>query len=293
MAQVGFLYDGCRFEGYKVCHPYRPVNLITRVLREITFKFFPIFSSAFYNKECFVGEYAHIIVWDPLITKSFLIRLHKLHPKAQIDFVYWNMVGKCSHLTPNHIPYFVRKWTYDGYDSEKYGLKLYSTYPYYKRFIRPHNSNQYDVLFVGRDKGRGKYLLELENQMKSLGLKTKFIITKSDRLSKKKSYYQQELTYDEICDLVSHSRSVLNVTMDNQQGITLRDLEYVYQGVKLITTNSSICKTSIYHPNNVFVIGEANIKDLPAFLNVQMIPLSKKVIKHHTLHAFITEITSS
>lgn len=293
MAQTGFLYEGCQFEGYQVCHPYKQVNLFTRLLREFVFRFVPFLGSIFYNKEVFKGDYAYILVWDPLITRRFLDKLHSTYPKAQINFIYWNMVGKCSHLFPAQIPSYIRKWTYDGYDSEKYDLMLYSTYPYYQKYIRPHVSNDYDVLFVGRDKGRGDYLLRLEKQMNKLGLKTKFIITKSGRLSKNESYYQKELTYDEICELVSKSRAVLNVIMENQQGITVRDLEYVYQGVKLITTNSSIRNTSIYRDNNVFILNESNINDLAAFLDSPRESLPESVLNHHTLQAFISEITKS
>lgn len=203
------------------------------------------------------------------------------------------MVGKCSHLKPAQIPNYVKKWTYDGYDSEEYNIKLYSSYPYFKKYIRPHESNKYDVLFVGRDKGRGEYLINLENELNKLGLRTKFIITKSDRLSKKKSYYHKELTYEDICELISQSKAVLNVIMENQQGITLRDLEYVYQDVKLITTNPSIRDTPIYHPNNVFILSDRDIKDLPDFLNLPMYKLSAKILNSHTLDSFISEITQN
>lgn len=293
MAQTGFLYDGCLYEGYNVLHPYRSVNLFFRMLREFVFRFVPFLSFVFYNNEVLKGSYDYIFVWDPLITKRFIDSLHHSHPNAKIHFIYWNMVGKCSHLHPDQIPNYVTKWTYDGYDSKKYNLKYYTTYPYYKKYIRPHKSNDYDILFVGRDKGRGEYLLKLEKQMNDLGLKTKFIITKSSRLSKRQSYYQKELSYDEICDLVAKSRSVLNVIMENQQGITLRDLEYVFQGVKLITTNKAICDTPIYNPNNVFILGTDSFEELPQFLRKPMIDLPENVIKRHTLSAFVSEIIDS
>lgn len=293
MAQTGFLYEGCKYENYKVCHPYVPVNLVTRILREFVFRFLPFLSSFFYNKEVFKGDYDSILIWDPLITKRYLNKIHKKYPKANINFIYWNMVGKCSHLLPNEIPSFVNKWTYDNYDSKLYNLNLYSTYPYYKKYIRPHIADDYDVLFIGRDKGRGEFLLQLEKKMKAVGLKTNFIIMKSGRLSKNKPYYHKELSYDEICEFVARSRSVLNVIMENQEGITLRDLEYVYQGVKLVTTNPAIQKTSIYHPNNVFILNDNNVQELPSFLNLPRAILPTEVLDKHTLDAFISEITKS
>lgn len=293
MAQDGFLYKGSLSEGYCVCHPYKQCNLLGRIIREFIFRFFPILSYLFYTEEIFKGDWDKIVIWDPLITRQFLDKIHKAYPNAQLDFVYWNMVGKCRHLKPSQIPGYVRKWTYDDYDSKRYGLNLYSTYPYYKTFIREHIDNRIDVLFVGKDKGRGEYLLELERKLQDLGLKTKFIITKSDRLAKNKNYYQNEISYSQICDYISHSRSVLNVVMENQEGLTLRDLEYVYQGVKLLTTNQMIVNNPIYNPSNVFVIKDMNLIGIKEFLFKERVSLPIEVMEHHTFDSFIKEITSA
>ncbi len=79
--------------------------------------------------------------------------------------------------------------------------------------------------------------------------------------------------------------------MDIQESITLRDIEYVYQAVKLVTTNIAISKTSLYHPNNVFIINKDNLYNLPTFLKTNMEPLPASVLNNHTLDAFISEIT--
>lgn len=291
MAQKGFLYEGSKFEGYVVLHPYKEANLCQRLCREFVIRFVPFIEFFFYNREIYNGNYDKIIVWDPLITKRFLFRLKSEYPNAQINYIYWNMVGKCNHLQPNNIPDYVRKWTYDNYDSNKYNLRLYTTYPYYRKYIRIHKSNEIDVLFIGKDKGRGEFLLDLERRMNAIGLKTKFIITKTSRFSRNKSFYSPEISYEEVCDLISRSRSVLNVIMDNQEGITLRDLEYVFQGVKLLTTNTKICTHPIFNPNNVFVIKDKYIEGLDVFLKTPMEPINDNLKEHHSFDSFIREIT--
>lgn len=292
MAQSGFLFNGSKAEGYKVYHPYKDARLFKRILRELVFRLFPFVSDMFYENEIFEGTWQTIVIWDPLITKKFIFKLHKRFPKAQINFVYWNMVGKATHLFPNLLPEYVRAWTYDSHDAKKYGLKLYTTYPYFQCYIRPHLDNIYDVLFVGKDKGRGEFLLQLEREMIAKGLKTKFIITKTDRLSRDKSFYQSEISYEELSVLISHSKSVLNVVMQNQEGLTLRDLEYVYQGVKLITTNKAIVSDPIYDENNVFVIKDGNIDGIETFLNRPMNELPNGVMEHHKFDSFINELVS-
>ena len=294
MASEGFLYEGSLYEGYRVIHPFKKCGLIFRLLREFVFRFVPCLSSLFYNTmEIGCRQLNHIIVWDPLITQGYLNYIHKSAPAAKIHFIYWNMVGKASHLKPHKIPSYVTKWTYDEYDARKYNLNLYTTYPYYKLYIKESQKKAYDVLFVGKDKGRARLLTELENNLREKGLTTKFIITKTDRLSRNKKIYSKEIDYMTLCDLIAQSRAVVNVVMENQEGLTLRDLEYVYQRVKLITTNKSIKKNRIYHSNNVFVLGEDDIDGIKDFLDLPYQSLPEDVLKHHEFDSFINEIICS
>lgn len=266
-ATGGYSFEGFLSEGYKVFSSYRGSNnLILRILREICFRVFFFPKSIWYNKDILDFKPQYIIIRDSIITKNYLLWLIKMLPNTQINFLYENMVGKANHLFPSQIPDKVRVWTYDEYDSSKYGIRLKKTSSYFPQYVKKSDHKIYDVLFVGKDKGRGEMLLQLEDYLKSKGLKTKFLITPDGRFSRKKKYYSKEVSYDQISKWVSESKSVINITMKNQKGMTVRDLECIFNKVKLITNNNNIINFDFYSPENVFILNDENWDELPQFI---------------------------
>lgn len=101
------------------------------------------------------------------------------------------------------------------------------------------------------------------------------------------------MDYDDITTLIAKSRSVLNIALDNQQGITMRDLESLFFEVKLLTTNKNIVNTDIYFPNNVYIVDGLNIDDLPNFLDEKYVPRPQEVKDRHSYDHFIEVIIGS
>ena len=291
-AGKGFFRDGALSEGYKVMAPYIEHNLFERVLRELCFRLPFLPSKIWYNKDV-CKDVKYIFVSDPLITVGYLKWLQIIFPNAQLNFTYGNMVGKAKHIKPCDIPEGWRIWTYDDFDARTYGLRLYHVNAYPKSFLRPKMPSEYDVLFVGKDKGRGEYLLQLEAKMNLMGLKTNFIIARDGKLSPTKSYYKKPIPYKDVVELIVRSKAILNVAMDGQEGMTMRDLESIFFGVKLLTTNKNVVKMDFYHAENVFVIDGLNIDGLPLFLNKKMVEVSEDVKNKHSIEAFIEFITDS
>ena len=289
----GFFYEAPRGEGYKVYNPYLEHNQIERVLREICFRIPLLPHKIWFNKRLCKESPKYILISDPLITREYLEWLHIIFPKAQLNYIYGNMVGRAKHLLPDQIPTYYRVWTYDEYDSQKYGLRLNKVSSYFKNYVKPKEKTEYDVLYVGADKGRGEYLLELESKMKAIGLRTKFIIVAERRLDKKKSYYQKRLKYTEIIDLIVKSKSILNVALENQMGVTVRDMESMFFDVKLLTTNKNIINTDVYHPNNVFIIDGFNLDGLQEFMALPHIRISDEIKNRHSFDQYIENVITA
>ena len=289
----GFLYEGIRGEGYQVFNPYVEHNLFERILREICFRLKILPHKIWYNKKIKRFPADFIFVWDTLITKDFLEWIYNLFPNAQRNFIYFNMVGKAKHLHPKEIPSSFKIWTYDNYDSSLYGINFYQHSPFFKTFIKPKQNIEYDVIFVGADKGRGDYLVNLDKKMQSLGLRTHFVIVATGRLSKKKDYYQPSLPYGRVIELITKTKAILNVAMENQQGITLRDMESIFLNVKLLTTNKNIVNQDFYCPNNVYVVENLNLDNFLDFMKKPYIPVNQRIKEKYTFDSFIREITES
>lgn len=288
-ARRGYPFAAFKKSGYNVCHPYRERNMVERIMREVWFRL-RLPQKVWFRK--INQSVANIIVQDPLITRQYLLWLKEKFPDSKIRFMYQNMVGKAKHLMPKDVPNGIDIWTYDGHDSEKYGLKLLNSGGYYDCLIGERKKRVYDVFFVGADKGRGEWLLELQAQMEKLNLKTKFIICPDGKFVKKKSFYSKPISYTEVVNYVTMSKSILNVTLPDQIGATMRDYESIFNETKLITTNKNIKNYDFYIENNVFILGERNLAELPRFLNTVFSPVPKKILERHTLDTQMQEILS-
>lgn len=288
-AETGYVKRGLEMEGYGVIHPYRFKTLFGRVLFEVVVKL--KFSQKFmFNKRIKGFEGKYVIVQDSIITRQFLEWLKKIHSDKQLFFSYGNMVGKAHHLMPSEIPCGIEVWTYDEFDSKKYNIKLCKCGGYFTAFIGKKTEKKYDVMYVGKDKGRAEYIMSLKKQFEDLGLTTKFLIMRSTRISKKKSFYSNEIPYEEIIKIVNESRAILNISLPDQKGATMRDFESIFNEVKLITTNENITSFDFYNEHNVWILNKKNMDGLPDFIEEPFEKVADNILKNYSIDAYVGEI---
>lgn len=280
-AENAYITDIIKLHGHEVMHPYTYRTFAGRLFLEVWFRLH-LPQWVLFNKAIKGVKADKIIVKDPLITRPFLDWLIKHHPHTEIIFEYGNMVGKARHLYPKDIPESIAIWTYDAYDSETYGLHLSAKGSYSRVFVKPKKAVKYDVFYVGADKGRGEYLLDLQSKMEAMGLKTKFIITPNGRLSRRKKYYQKPIPYSQVTEHLAETKAVLNIGMPNQKGATMRDFESIFNGIKLITNTENIKTFDFYRPENVFILGERDLSELPAFLASPVVPIEDELLDSYT-----------
>ena len=99
------------------------------------------------------------------------------------------------------------------------------------------------------------------------------------------------ISYQEVLEYDARSKAILNVVMDNQEGITLRDIEAITINVKLITTNKHIVSKDFFNHNNIFVLGEREIEELVEFLESKPEPISQELIEKHSFEHRMDVIT--
>lgn len=275
-----YVFDGIQNMGYRILIPYTDYNLLLRCMREAWFRLKLPGRSFWYNKKLKKVKAKCFIVKDPLMTPGFLSWLRRCHPDAKIVLEYDNRVSKS--IDPNSVDPSIQKWSYDPDDCEKYGMKRKpSNYLDIYRVTR--TEPEYDILYLGRDKGRAEELLELQKQFEDSGLKTYFHICADRRyFQKQKSCYKPLITYQEYLELLKKSRAILNIMPEGQRSITQRELECVFDGVKCITNNRGIKVFSLYHPSRFFVLGEDDIKTIHAFLDEPFAPVEEKALEELT-----------
>ena len=173
------------------------------------------------------------------------------------------------------IPYFYifSPYSFDSYDKNTtYDIKT-------------------DVFFVGEEKGdRAEQIARITAVLDKAGLKHDLRLIPQNRpssLAAKNSY----IPYDTVIEIIKSSRAILELISDGQTGLTQRPYESLFFKKKLITTSSEITKYDFYRPENVFLLNEQPIEELPEFLETPFVTVPKEISAQydfpHWLERFI------
>lgn len=287
-----YWHDAMLHLGYRVVVPYRDYNLLLRVIRELWFRLElpkqPWFHPGVKNIDAEV-----YIIKDSLMTADYITWLRGLKPGARLLLDYDNRAA--ASLDPDEIEDgSVEKWSYDLDDCKKYGMKLKP--PGYLDCYRiPEKERarvaKYDVVYVGRDKGRAGYLFWLEKKMREMGLRTYFRVspTRSFYLFKDRRY-RPVVPYAEYIKLANQSKAILNIMPAGQKSLTMRDFEAVFNNIKCITNNASVKGFELYDASRFFVIDKNNLAYLPEFLKTPFKPVDKEKLKKYTMESALKEM---
>lgn len=167
-------------------------------------------------------------------------------------------------------------WTFMKEDAIKNGFKYGATF-YNPQLAQncfdkdSQTATDCDLLFVGTDKGRKNFLLNLKSQLEKYKIVCNFKIVDNFRslFSRK---YSREISYKYLCRLNKRTSAILDVVQDGQTGLTLRIMEGLLFDKKIVTTNAAIRMDKDFKDNpNIYVITKDNIKELYTFLKKPMV----------------------
>lgn len=236
---------------------------IKAICKTLDFKFktsFFVFLQ--YNHK--INQYLKLIKPDDIVILFDIFNPNEVHhftsrlPLNQIKIWLWNTVDKVSRRM---ISQFNNKpnisiHTFDKSDAATYNLTLHNQI--YNQNTKPIISikNKFDFFFIGADKGRSYDLERLSEQLNEFGYSTKFIVI--NRKLDPTDYPHLEICsspipYENIIKLINESSVIVDYTKNGQSGITLRVLESIFFGKKILTNNRSITEINI-PPENILLI---------------------------------------
>lgn len=215
-------------------------------------------------------EEDYIIIFDSISEEvaTYLIT----NNKGKWIYWYWNPIKE------EKILYLKKRinsiFTFDKYDSLKYGLKYFSQF-YWEKTMENFERNEYDTIFIGYTKGREKILQNLKDEFLKNDLNIFFYLLNSGKMNYLKYKIKEKLKknqyiipYEKVVDLTKKSKSIIDIVSVGQTGLTLRALEAMFFKKKLITNNLEIKKYEFYNKKNVYILSEDS--DIKAFLNSEM-----------------------
>ena len=264
-------------------------NFIMKNFRRIWHKLNFPFKAIWYDKAVLKCDAKKIVIFDALCTVDYVKWLKKHKPDADIVFWYWNIITHA--IDPRSIPEgLCRKWSFARIDCVTYNMR-FNPLPYYYEIQFPTAQKEYDIVFVGRDKGRLPVLLQLEEQFESMGLTTNFVIAPTYSYNKNPAY-SKPVSYMESVKLGTKARAILDYIEIDQSGQSLRVLEALFLHEKIITNSKLIFDYDFYCPENIFVLGHDDINMLPKFLSTPYKPIPEGIMMQYDFDAIVDRFFS-
>jgi hypothetical protein len=201
----------------------------------------------------------------------------------------WNGLKRYPRTLP-YIPLFDRFFVFDSAD-----LVVPSVLPitnFYPTTIKPVNTIPHtDVFYTGSFyRGRTQTLFDIISKCEQLGLhvhchlfakRTKYF--KGRKLSTTKSI----LSYEQNIQYTYNTKVLLDLKIQEHDGLSFRILEAVGFEKKIITTNYRVRDFDFYHPNNILIWNNQSKEELEAFINKPYVPLPTDVKQKYSFKNWI------
>lgn len=273
--------------GYNVRSIYKPLNQFGRLARKIFYYFKIPLKRIWYNSWNVENSEQIIILYDSIFGNDILYYIKKKYPLNKLILWYWNPVNKITD--PKKFKNLdIHLWSFDKQDCTSYGMKYNSQFYFKNLPIETSSLLDIDILFIGYDKGRLGYLLQLKEKFNALGLRVHYHIVNQNILHfNKYTEYKPPISYLKILELISRSKALLEIAQNGQAGLTLRALEAQFFSKMLITNNRDILQYNFYNKNNVFILEHDNYSDLRNFISKEYQAVEKNIVDYYSFENWV------
>lgn len=232
--------------------------------------------------------------------------LFSLHPNAETIIYHWDPIANNRNAL-NLLPLFNKKFTFDPPDSKRYNITFLPLF-YYDEYASLRNSKEnlkYDFMFVGTvHSNRYRIIKGLTDKFKAQGKKcfTFFFFQsrlmfykywlehKEIRNINRDSVHYSSIDKKTLLSLYESSKIIIDVNHPKQCGLTLRCMETLGSGRKLITTNRDIQNYDFYNPSNICIIDNNNPVVDKEFLDKEYIDVEENIYSKYSLSSWIKQI---
>lgn len=244
-----------------------------------------------------------LIVKGDQVSLKTLNLFRETFKDAKIILYLWDPIS-CIKGIDKMLKHYDEVISFDSEDCKKYGFRFRPLFIDVER-EKNNSEKKYDVCFFGTIYGdRPKVLNYIEkycndNNLKYYGfyfLRGKFmylyyyLTKKAFRKINKNNISYKPLSQKEIANLIDSSKVVLDINERLQSGLTMRTLETVGIGKKMISTNNCLKEYDFYNENNILTIDRDNIEIDKSFFDKEYVEIDKDIVKNYTARGWIDEV---
>lgn len=206
-----------------------------------------------------------------------LEKLRSTHSEAEFVAYHWDSVAQYNFL--DSVAYFDKIFSFDREDCLTYGFiyqPLFASSVYQEKGAKNSEHHDIDVYTVGTVVQPARYILVdrfrqycVQNNIAFCFYLKVTPITYLRLLFNgvfPKGVSFGSMKPDQLKAVACRSTAVLDVTNNRQSGMTMRTIENIYSGKKLITTNQNIAGESFYDNDQVYILDGDNYCGVKEFL---------------------------
>lgn len=295
---VGFKRDYERFDLYSIKGLYN-----IKTISIPNFIIFIVSKLRFFFKEIDIKIYTCIL--NILMPKNIDVII------STDDYRYFNWLASLSKPTAiifrnKYGGEYVEKirdiscYSFDDSDCFNFSFQRYDQFASGFEYIKRNAfGNRYDLTFIGVDKGREALIKSIENELSDLNIFIKvFPLRRFDCVSQ---LLGERYSYTDYLDTLLNTNAVLEIVQKNQVGVSMRFLEALLAGKKVLTNNEAVKEHELYNSEQVFIFKDLNgfmenLERIKIFLlgkNFKRVSVSDKYSPKYTLGNIIRELSDN
>ncbi len=238
-----------------------------------------------------------IVIVGRQLTREFLLKVKQKNKNARFVLYLWDDVKRVENFKDTKDIYD-EIYSFDLVDCKRYNFKHLPLF--YSEIGINSNNKKYDIyaaMFNHSD--RVKIIKETLEQCKKIGMKCKFIVClgrydyiKNLIFNKKIfdmgiSYVASPIKEEDNYENMRESKTILDVQFSSQIGLTMRTIESLGMGNKLITSNNSVKYYDFYDERNILIIDRLNPQINKNFMQSEYIPVLPNIYEKYKLDTWV------
>ncbi len=244
------------------------------------------------------------VIRGEALSTDVLDEIKERYPEAVYIMYQWDSVRN----NPNALDiqgYFDRVLTFDPVDAKELGW-IYRPLFFTDSKSVPYGERQYDMAFVGTlYYKRAELLKKLKALSDRKGYKIFDYLYSSKLVFYLHKYVMRDKRYRDISkdetkfkslalskthEVYGNSRALIDYAADDQTGLTMRTIESIGYGCKLITNNKKVAEEPFYDPSNIYIYEIESFDGPDGFIQTDHISLDSDLFRYYSLSGWVDSI---
>lgn len=254
------------------------------------------------------------LVRDVLVIKGEALsldatkRLRKALPAATFTLYFWDSYRNMGAESFEKVALFDRSFTFDPIDADADQRLRYRPLFYLDAYAQlPRKGQDIDLLFVGTAHADRYAVTERIARQLPKGARFRRVMYMPSRGlfeirraldlrmlgARASDFIFRPLSSADVLALVARSRAVVDIERSIQAGFTMRTIEALGAGRKLVTTNPHVARADFYTPDTINVIDRHRPHVDLSFLCGPYRPPPAHILQRYSLTGWLDEILPS